>query len=120
MQTLSDALFAARLGLRHRQGCYRWTQDGRCVDCHRYTGIPHDVVEYGADGESHYYDARRMGHGLRGERSVDPPHRVPKPAEPVRTAALTPDQLATQEAWRRWRAAQGDPNPDVPRHARSN
>jgi hypothetical protein len=120
VQALSDALSAALLGLRHRQGCYRWTQDGRCVDCHRYTGIPHDVVEYSADNGSHYYDARRIGHGLLQVQVDDTPRQGTKAAESARTRALTPDQLATREAWRRWRAAQGDPNSDVPRDARRN
>ena len=120
MQTLSDALAAARLGLRHRQGCYRWTPDGRCVDCRRYTGTPHDVVECKIDGESQYYDERRMTDRLLRAQVMDRPHAAPKMAERRRGRArpLTEDQLVTREAWRQWRAAQGDPNPDLPRSRR--
>lgn len=34
-----------RLRLRHRGGCYRWFDDGRCVDCGQHTGIPPNAVE---------------------------------------------------------------------------
>jgi hypothetical protein len=63
---VTNALTKAREGMRHKNGCFRWTGDGRCVDCHRYTGIPSDVVEFTVGGVVQYYDRQAVErNGLR-------------------------------------------------------
>jgi hypothetical protein len=63
---VTNALTKAREGMRHKNGCFRWTGDGRCVDCHRYTGIPSAVVEFTVGGVVQYYDRQVVErHGLR-------------------------------------------------------
>jgi hypothetical protein len=52
---------AAVLHLRHSHGCYRWTGDGRCVDCNRYTGTPPGAFRRVVEGGNEYHlppDAR--------------------------------------------------------------
>jgi hypothetical protein len=61
MQPLTGFLSGLRMNLRHRQGCYRWTGQGLCVDCQRYTGIPADAIPRVVAGETQYYDRRRVG-----------------------------------------------------------
>ena len=66
MLGVTNALTKAREGLLHRNGCFRWTGDGRCVDCHRYTGIPSAVAEFTVGGVVLYYDRQVVErHGLR-------------------------------------------------------
>lgn len=66
MRSVTNALTKAREGLRHMNGCFRWTGDGRCIDCRRYTGIPSAVVEVTVGGVVHYYDRQAAErHGLR-------------------------------------------------------
>lgn len=93
---------------RHRRECYRWQADGRCIDCGLYTGFPDDVIQGVAVGAIVYY---RPGTAPKAETAV---RSSRKPSTP----RLTADQLATQRAWREWRAAQGDSQPDVPRRKR--
>jgi hypothetical protein len=55
----------ARLLLRHSHGCYRWSGDGRCVDCGLYTGTPADVVRRISDGGLEFHlPARARGRSL--------------------------------------------------------
>lgn len=85
---LTNTLTRAREGLRHLNGCYRWTGDGRCVDCHRYTGIPSAVVEFAAGGVVHYYDRQAVErYGLRSRGAVVGAIQPLAPAPPGAPAA---------------------------------
>src|SRR5262249_8800461 len=126
MLGLGSRITTARQAARHRRECYRWDANGQCLDCGRFTGFPGDVVKGVAAGAIVYY---RPGTApTRGAAPIPLPPLGPivEPGDrPARTPrkrtvqGLTPDQLATQRAWREWRLAQGDPQPDVPRRKRT-
>jgi hypothetical protein len=69
-EKLHEGQAATRLHLRHGNGCYRWTGDGRCVDCQRYTGTPADAMRRFVDGGVEYHQPRSNRHRTIYERLV--------------------------------------------------
>jgi len=100
---------------RHRTGCYRWYGDGRCVDCRRYTGTARDAAAGLLDGEivfCRFTDPDVEPIDDLARRALDDADHGAQP--------LTADQEATRLAWRKWRIAQGDPQPHIPRRRRQS
>jgi hypothetical protein len=121
MQPVPEKLEQIRLRWRHRHGCYRWDGDGRCIDCRSFTGTPFDAVAFVDQDEVVFYDPNRTRLGETDGPNVVVP-AVTKTAthssSRTRRRPLTADQIATREAWRQWRAAQGDEDPSRPRNQR--
>jgi hypothetical protein len=92
----TNALRSARRRLKHREGCYRWFGDGRCVDCGRYTGIASPAVELMVGGVMHYYDPRAAAQlgveagAVSPKRSQAPPPPLPSIAAAVGTGTREP------------------------------
>jgi hypothetical protein len=124
MLRLGRTITTARQAARHRRECYRWDANGQCLDCGRFTGFPGEVVRGVAAGAIVYYRPGSVPKRRVARLAVTPVAAGAEPVERARSRkrtvqGLTPDQLATQRAWREWRLAQGDPQPDVPRRKRT-